>query len=100
MGWPLRMNADMQIQGNISNPSPKRDPQISFVFKGVPVQKEQAEDCGARDQRRLCSGHIILCDRPLISVRCRQGSNLQPSAPEAARWRPKAVRLRCFGNLT
>ncbi len=35
---PLRMNAKMQIQADISNPTPKRNPQITILFSGVPVQ--------------------------------------------------------------
>ena len=35
---PLRMNTTMQIQADISNPAPKRNPQITILFNGVPVQ--------------------------------------------------------------
>jgi hypothetical protein len=32
------MHAGMQIQAEISNPKPKRHPEIRIVFTGVPVQ--------------------------------------------------------------
>jgi hypothetical protein len=32
------MNAAMQIQAEISNPKPKRHPEIRIVFTGVPIQ--------------------------------------------------------------
>ena len=35
---PLRMNTNMQIQADISNPTHKRNPQITILFNGVPVQ--------------------------------------------------------------
>ena len=36
---PLRMNPGMQIRAEISNPAPRRNPQITIVFNGVPVTK-------------------------------------------------------------
>jgi hypothetical protein len=36
---PLHMNPTMQIQADISNSAPKRNPQVTILFNGVPVQK-------------------------------------------------------------
>ena len=36
---PVRMNLGMQIRAEISNPTPRQNPQITIVFTGVPVTK-------------------------------------------------------------
>ena len=35
---PVRMNPNMQIQADISNPTHKQNPRITILFNGVPVQ--------------------------------------------------------------
>jgi len=89
---PLRMNANMQIQADISNPTHKRNPQITILFNGVPVQNPLvlADALAWREALDAVIGEAKSVVEQLKAKR-RKSTRSTKSASQRARRRTKRI---------
>jgi hypothetical protein len=87
---PLRVNPAMQIEADITNPTPRRNPQIRILFNAVPVQKPfvLADALAWREAFDAMIGEAQSVVEELKAKR-RKGRKSKPSAPPKARRRTK-----------
>jgi hypothetical protein len=84
---PLRVNPAIQIQAEISNPTPKKNPQVRIVFNGVAIQKPLvlADALAWREAFDAMIGEAKSVVEELKAKRRKSRKSKQPASPKARR---------------